>query len=65
MGQHTPLFASERTAAALLDMKPAEFRALVTAGSLPGPSLLERWDVSELQAIMRGQAHKPKDTLDL
>lgn len=56
MGQQTPLFASERTAAQLLDMKLVEFRALVQAGALPGPTRLDRWDVSELQAIMRGQA---------
>ena len=63
--KHQPLFASEATAAALLDMKPAEFRDLVAAGSLPGANKLNRWDVAELQAIMRGQAHRPKDELDL
>ncbi len=63
--KHSPLFASETTAAALLDMKPAEFRQLVEAGSLPGPTKLNRWDVAELQAIMRGDAHRPKDELDL
>ena len=65
MGRHTPLFATETTAAALLDMKPGQFRDLVKAGALPGPARLERWDVAELQEIMRGKAHKPKDTLDL
>lgn len=65
MGKHTPLFASEATAAALLDMKPAEFRDLVARGALPGPNKLDRWDVEELRAIMRGEAHRPKDQLDL
>lgn len=65
MGKLTPLFASETTAAALLDMKPREFRDLVQAGALPGPTRLDRWDVAQLQDIMRGKAHKPKDTLDL
>ena len=63
--KHQPLFASEATAAALLDMKPTEFRELVAAGSLPPANKLNRWDVAELQAIMRGHAHRPKDELDL
>ncbi len=56
--ERAPLFASERTAARLLDMKPTEFRRLVDDGALPGPTSFDRWDVSELTAIMRG--HKPK-----
>jgi hypothetical protein len=53
------LFASDRNAAALLDMKPAEFRGLVDDGVLPKPTKIggyERWDVEQLQAIARGDA---------
>jgi hypothetical protein len=52
-----PLFASERTAARLLDMKPDEFRGLVDRGHLPPPRRIgevERFDVAELQAVIRG-----------
>jgi hypothetical protein len=51
------LFASERTAARLVDMKPDEFRALVDRGLLPPPRRignLERFDLAELQAVIRG-----------
>jgi hypothetical protein len=56
-----PLFPSARTAAKLLDMKPDQFRALVEAGSLPSPCKvdgIERWDIEELKATLRG--YKPK-----
>ena len=65
MASVTPLFASERTAAALLDMKPAEFRSLVDGGALPKPNRLGRWEVEELAAIVRGKAPKPKEDFDL
>jgi len=55
----TPLFANDRNAAALLDMKPAEFRGLVDDGVLPRPTKIggfERWDVEQLQSIARGNA---------
>jgi predicted DNA-binding transcriptional regulator AlpA len=51
------LFASERTAARLLDMKPDHFRDLVNRGHLPPPRRigdLERFDLAELQAVIRG-----------
>ena len=54
-----PLFASDRTAARLLDMKPAEFRDLVKGGHLPGPRPIgdmERCDVEELRRIINGEA---------
>lgn len=54
-----PLFASDRSAAKLLDMKPAEFLGLVDGGHLPRPrdiGGLERWDVEELRRIVRGDA---------
>lgn len=52
-------FASERNAAALLDLKPVEFRGLVDGGVLPKATQIggfERWDVEQLQAIARGEA---------
>ncbi len=52
-----PIFASEASAARLLDMKPAEFRAQVQAGNLPRPVLIgpiERFDVDELCRVVRG-----------
>lgn len=51
------LFACGRKAAALFDMKPAEFLALVDNGVLPKPTKIgdfERWDVEQLQSIARG-----------
>lgn len=55
----TILFAGDKKAAALLDMKPAEFRGLVEDGVLPKPTKIggfERWDVEQLQSIARGDA---------
>lgn len=55
----TPLFAKDRIAAALLDLKLAEFLRLVDSGVLPRPTSIggfERWDVEQLQAIARGDA---------
>lgn len=54
-----PIFASKRSAAKLLDMKLAEFCALVENGHLPKPrdiGGLKRWDTEELQRIIRGDA---------
>ena len=51
------LFASERTAARLVDMKPDEVRDLVDRGLLPPPRRIgnvERFDLAELQAVIRG-----------
>lgn len=55
----TILFAGDKKAAALLDLKPAEFRGLVDDGVLPKPTNIggfERWDVEQLQCIARGDA---------
>lgn len=56
----TPMLASDRTAAALLDLKPAEFRKLVEGGHLPrGREIapgLTRWDTEELRRIASGEA---------
>jgi hypothetical protein len=54
------IYASECSAAKLLDMKPAQFRALVQEGHLPksreiAPGV-ERWDVEDLRRISRGEA---------
>lgn len=68
MRPQQPLFASDVTAAALLDMRPAEFRELVAAGALPAPvqiGALRRWDVDELRAILRGRKSVPKEAFDL
>ncbi|WP_232831624.1 integrase [Pseudogemmobacter bohemicus] len=52
-----PLFASGRTAARLLDMKPVDLRAMVAAAHLPGPRRigdLERFDIAGLSAVLWG-----------
>ena len=55
-----PIFASETTAARLLDMKPAEFRSLVEAGHLPPPDEIapgvKRWKTDMLDKIASGAA---------
>ncbi len=60
MAAPAPLYASETKAAQLLDMKPAEFRALVEAGHLPrgreiAPGYV-RWPVDDLRQIGSGGA---------
>lgn len=53
------MFASEASAAKLLDMRQGDFRELVQAGHLPRPRRIgphERWDVEELRRILRGEA---------
>lgn len=62
------LYASDRTAARLLDMTPSEFRDLVNAGALPRPHRIgthERWRVEDLDAILRGAAFRPQDDFTL
>lgn len=59
MNAVAPILASERTAAKLLDMKPAEFRALVDEGVLPGPKRVgefDRWEVEHLKLVACGNA---------
>ena len=59
MAHLTPILAGETKAAQLLDMKPADFAALVEAGHLPKPCKIgdfDRWDVDELRRIARGEA---------
>ena len=52
-----PIFASEASAARLLDMKPGELRALVLAGHLPAARDIggyQRFDLDELRRVIRG-----------
>ncbi len=54
-----PLFAGANKAAKLLDLKPDEFRQLVSEGILPPPCHLgdfERWDMEQIKAIASGEA---------
>lgn len=60
MTKLTPIFASEGTAAKLMDMSLTQFRALVSAGHLPGgreiaPGFV-RWSVEELHLRINGHA---------
>ncbi|TNE64441.1 hypothetical protein [Celeribacter ethanolicus] len=63
--QTTQIAVTEKTAAAMLDMKPIEFRGLVQRGALPRPTTIagtiERWRVADLEAIVNGTAARPKD----
>lgn len=64
MPRLAPIFAKEKTAAALLDMEPAEFRSLVEIGALPGPQDFHgfaRWRVADLEAIGNGDAMDPEE----
>lgn len=64
----TPLFARETTAASLLDMKPKQFRTLVDQGALPAPCTIageRRWDVEELQSIIRGRKPTAPEGIEL
>ena len=63
MARLLPIFVTEHSAALLLDMKTAEFRRLVKAGHLPGPSAIgphERWDVEALRKIASGRTAEPE-----
>lgn len=64
-----PIFATERSAAKLLDMKPSEFRHLVLNGALPPPIVIggqfERWQVSTLESIVDGTAAQSRFNQDL
>lgn len=58
MGRITTKAVAEKGAEQLLDLKPAEFRALVSKGILPRPRKVgqyERWYADELRAVMRGE----------
>ena len=65
----SPILANETTAAALLDMRPAEFRALVQAGHLPkGKEIapgFPRWDTEDLRKLFKGDMARPDGGLTL
>lgn len=66
--KHQPLAVRAQTAAAMLDMPPAEFMRLVERGALPPPVRIgrhERWRVEQLNAIIRGDAAKPEEGFEL
>lgn len=68
MTQLSPILASERSAAKLLDMKPTQFRALVACGALPAPVRIgshERWDVEQIRNILSGKAARPCEDFEL
>jgi hypothetical protein len=60
MSRLAPILADDKDAAALLSMKPADFRALVEAGHLPkGKEIapgFTRWDVDQLRRLAKGDA---------
>jgi hypothetical protein len=59
MVKHTPLFASSKTAASLLDMTETQFLELVAVGALPSSKNIgphKRWIVRNLEAILNGNA---------
>lgn len=61
-----PIYASERTAAKLMDMKPQQFSELVDKGLLPRPCEIgdvRRWRVADLDRINSGEAMM--DDIDL
>ena len=65
MTASAPIFASERTAARLLDMSVAEFQRHVRAGALPGPCGFDRWHVPELERIVKGDAARYGQRLEM
>lgn len=55
----TPIFATRRTAAALLDMSEIEFSRLLVQGEMPPPHIIgahRRWSVEELREAIIGKA---------
>lgn len=68
MGERPLLAVKATTAAAMLDMAPAEFRRLVQRGALPPPVRIgehDRWHVAQIEAIIRGDAAKPSEDFEL
>lgn len=66
--KHQPLAVRAQTAAAMLDLPPAEFMRLVEHGALPPPVRIgqhDRWNVSQIEAIIRGDAAKPTEDFEL
>ena len=63
-----PLAVRDKTAAAMLDMRPAEFRRLVDRGALPPPVVIgghHRWRVDQIEAILKADAALPDQDFEL
>ncbi|WP_321832587.1 hypothetical protein [Thalassovita sp.] len=69
MAKITPLWVSEKTAAAMLDMSRTEFSKHVNSGSLPPAQLrrngIIRWSVAALEKIADGSAALPDQAEDI
>ena len=65
MSAHTRhLAVGDKTAAAMFDMTLKVFWELVSCGALPGPTVIggyNRWIVSDLEAILTGEAARPEE----
>lgn len=63
-----PIAVAEKTAAAMLDLSVADFANLVANGALPGPKDIgghKRWMMADLEAILTGDAAKPKEAFSI
>lgn len=52
----------------MLDMSAADFRRLVERGALPPPVRIggyERWRVDQIEAIVKGDAARPSEDIEL
>lgn len=63
------LAVRDTSAARMLDMSATDFRRLVQRGVFPPPvrleSGLERWRVSDIEAILSGKAAFPDEDIEL
>ncbi|TMV14433.1 helix-turn-helix transcriptional regulator [Arenibacterium halophilum] len=68
MKHFQPICVRETRAAQLLDLTSKEFRDLVSKGALPRPVRVggfDRWRVSDLEAILNGDAALPSEDIEL
>jgi predicted DNA-binding transcriptional regulator AlpA len=68
LSNQVPLLVRSSTAAKMLDMQTSDFRRLVESGALPPPIQIgghERWRVSQIEAVLRGDSALPSDGFDL
>lgn len=68
MSSFRKIAVKDTTAAQMLDMSARQFRDLVKAGALPPAKRVgchERWLVSDLEAIVTGEAMRPNEGFDL
>lgn len=59
MGRHEPIAVREKTAAAMLDMKPCEFRRLVSEVHVHPAKMIggmPRWETQTLRRMISGEA---------